>query len=231
MANNKTASLKRGIEALMFVVVLGLGWRYPYLSYCLFLNVIVGLVGAVRHGGRHGCGNFCPRGAFYSFLPDTGRKLPAGLLARKMSIAVMAIMVLVLALWLRPATIQAWGKLFYIMIAVTTTVGLVGWLVFNRYFWCSVCPMGKIYKTIRPYGSGIRVAETCVKCGICAKACPFGFFPPEAARDGVFLDPDCMHCRRCVERCPKHALSLADMSRAAEKTDEDANRDKPGSDD
>ena len=227
MANNRAASWKRGIEALMFVVVLGLGWRYPYLSYCLFLNVIVGLVGAVRHGGRHGCGNFCPRGAFYSFLPDTGRKLPAGLLARKMSIAVMAFMVLVLAIWLRPATIRAWGMLFYIMIAVTTTVGLVGWLVFNRYFWCSVCPMGKIYKTIRPRRTGIRVAETCVKCGLCAKSCPFGFFPPGAAPDGVFRNPDCMHCRRCVDRCPKHARSLEDMPCTAEKNDADANGNKP----
>ena len=224
MAKNKTTSWKRGIEALMFVVVLGLGWRYPLLAYCMFLNVAVGLVGAVRHGGRHGCGNFCPRGAFYSFLPDTGRKLPVGLLARKLSIAVMAVMVLGLAIWLRPATVRAWGMLFYIMIAVTTTVGLVGWLVFNRYFWCSVCPMGKIYKMLRPYGSGIRVAESCVKCGLCAKACPFGFFPPGGARDGVFRDPDCMHCRRCVERCPKHALSLVDMPRAAEKPDGDGNK-------
>ena len=26
--------------------------------------------------------------------------------------------------------------------------------------------------------------------------------------DGVFRDPDCIHCLRCAERCPKHALSL-----------------------
>ena len=208
MATPKTTTLKRGIEALLFVIVLAFGWRYPYLAYCMFLNVAVGIVGALRHGGRHGCGNFCPRGAFYSFLPDTGRKLPAGLLPRKASIAVMALMVLGLALWLRPTTVRGWGMLFYIMIVITTTVGLVGWLVFNRYFWCSICPMGKIYKTIRPRRSGIRVADSCVKCGLCAKACPFGFFPPEGARDGVFRDPDCMLCRRCIEQCPKQALSM-----------------------
>ena len=90
---------------------------------------------------------------------------------------------------------------------LTTAFGIVGWLVFNRYFWCSICPMGKIYKMIQPGKSGIRVADGCVKCGLCAKQCPFGFFPPAAAKDGVFRDPDCMHCLRCVERCPKHALS------------------------
>ena len=81
------SSVKRAIEALLFVAVLALGWRYPCLAYCLVLNVAVGLIGALRHGGRHGCGHFCPRGAFYSLLPDTGRKVPAGLLARKTSIA------------------------------------------------------------------------------------------------------------------------------------------------
>lgn len=206
---------KRAVEAAAFVVVLAFGWRYPYLAYCMFLNVAVGLYGAIRHGGRHGCGNFCPRGAFYSFLPDTGRKLPAGLLARKLSIAVMIVMLLGLALWLRPNSIRSWGMVFYLMIVITTTVGLIGWLVFNRYFWCAICPMGKIYKMIRPGRSGIRVDDSCVKCGLCAKACPFGFFPPGKAADGVFRDPDCMLCRRCVERCPKKALSVEGAKPAA----------------
>ena len=85
------SSVKRTIEALLFVAVLALGWRYPCLAYCLLLNVAVGLIGALRHGGRHGCGNFCPRGAFYSLLPDTGRKVPAGLLQRKAHIFLVVV--------------------------------------------------------------------------------------------------------------------------------------------
>ena len=206
-------NLKTKVEALLFVIVLVLGWRYPYLAYCLFVNVAVGLAGALRHGGRHGCGTFCPRGAFYSMLPDTGRKVPPKLLAKKTSLFMMVVMVAGLYLWIRPATIRDWGLLFYAMIAITTTIGLVGWLVFNRYFWCSVCPMGKIYKAIRPGRSAIRVADTCVKCGLCAKACPFGFNPPKDAQDGLFRNPDCIHCRRCVERCPKKALSFQPHTR------------------
>ena len=204
-------NLKTKIEALLFVIVLALGWRYPYLAYCLFVNVAVGLAGALQHGGRHGCGTFCPRGAFYSMLPDTGRKVPPKLLAKKTSLFVMVAMVAGLYLWLRPATIRDWGLLFYAMIAITTTIGLIGWLVFNRYFWCSVCPMGKIYKAIRPGRSAIRVADTCIRCGLCARACPFGFNPPKEATDGLFRAPDCIHCQRCVERCPKKALSLSKM--------------------
>ena len=206
----KYSAVKRYIAALAFVVILAFGWRYPYLSYCLLLNVAVGLIGALRHGGRHGCGNFCPRGAFYSFLPDTGRAVPAGLLGKKSSILVMLAMFAGLVVWLRPNSLRSWGMLLYIMIVITTTVGVIGWAVFNRYFWCAVCPMGKIYKTIRSGKSGIEVADSCVKCGLCAKSCPFGFFPPEAAVDGVFRNPDCMHCRRCIERCPKRALEFTD---------------------
>ena len=201
-------NVKRCVGALAFVTILALGWRYPYLAYCMFLNVAVGLFGALRHGGRHGCGTFCPRGAFYSLLPDTGRRVPPGLLKRKTSIVVMIAMLAGLIVWLRPDSLRSWGMLLYIMIVVTTTVGIAGWLIFNRCFWCAVCPMGKIYKTIRPGRSGIRVADSCVKCGLCAKACPFGFFPPGAADDGVFRDPDCMHCLRCVERCPRRALAM-----------------------
>ena len=117
---------KRYGGALAFAVILALGWRYPYLAYCMFLNVAAGLFDAVRHGGRHGCGNFCPRGAFYSLLPDTGRKVPAGLLKRKTSILVMIVMVAGLAVWLRPTTIRSVGMLLYIMIVITTAAELGG---------------------------------------------------------------------------------------------------------
>ena len=107
-----TRKTKDRIKALVFVIVLARGWKYPYLAYGLFVNVAVGLVGALRHGGRHGCGNFCPRGAFYSLLPDTGRKVPTKLLSRKTSLFVMVAMVAGLYLWMRPSTVRGWGFLF-----------------------------------------------------------------------------------------------------------------------
>lgn len=203
----KGPTIKRGLEAAAFVAVLALGWRIPWLSYCLAINVAVGLAGAFLHGGRHGCGTFCPRGAFYSFLPDTGRKIPRKLLAGKTSLFVMPL--LLAALWaaFRPETARDWGVVLYAMIAVTTAAGLAGWLLANRHFWCAVCPMGKLYKAIRPGKTALAVDGTCVGCGLCAKACPFGFDPPKESVGGLFRNADCMHCGRCVARCPKGALS------------------------
>ena len=53
----------------------------------------------------------------------------------------------------------------------------------------------------------IRVADTCVECGPCAKACLFGINPPRDAQNGLFSKPDRIHCRRCIDRCPRHRQS------------------------
>ena len=90
-------TVKRYGGAPAFVTIPAPGWRYTCLACCMFLNVAAELFDAVRHGGRHGCGSFCPRGAFYSLLPDTGSKVPAGLLKRRTSIFFMIAMVVGLA--------------------------------------------------------------------------------------------------------------------------------------
>ena len=67
-----------------------------------------------------------PRGAFYSLLPETGRKGPPALLKENLSIVMMVAMFAGLAQWLRPTSLRAWGMLLYIMIAITTTIGFTG---------------------------------------------------------------------------------------------------------
>ena len=62
-------------------------------------------------------------------------------------------------------------------------------------------------------------SATCVRCGLCAKACPFGFFPPGEAKDGVFRNPDRLHCRRCVARCPKQALNIVRETKGSKLID------------
>ncbi|MEA4863512.1 MAG: 4Fe-4S binding protein [Victivallaceae bacterium] len=197
-----------GVFAMIFVAVLAFGWKYPWLNYCMFLNVAVGIWFAFRRGGRFACGNLCPRGAFYGLLPDRGRALPRILLTKPFGLVVPLFM-LAAIYFIRPGTSwREWGYVFYSMIAFTTVIGLAGWLLFNRFFWCSMCPMGKIYRKIGKDRNPLLVAPECVNCGKCAKVCPFQLRPFEGRESGEFSNPICIRCERCVECCPKKALKF-----------------------
>lgn len=196
-----------GLSALIFVAVLALGWKYPWLNYCMFLNVGLGVWFARRRGGRFACGNLCPRGAFYGFLPDRGRALPRLLLNRPFALVVPLFMVAVIY-FMRPVSWQAWGYVFYAMIVFTTVIGLAGWLLVNRFFWCAMCPMGKIYRKIGSRRNPLLVSSACVNCGKCEKVCPFQLRPFEGKASGEFADPVCIRCGRCVDACPKDALKF-----------------------
>ncbi len=50
-------------------------------------------------------------------------------------------------------------------------------------------------------------ADSCVACGACAKACPFGAL--EVADKKLEIDTArCMGCGVCVSKCPRGALAL-----------------------
>ncbi len=192
----------------LFLVVLLLGWRYPYLAYCMFINVAFGLWSAFKTGGRAGCGAWCPRGMFYGQLPDTGRKLPSILRSKPFNLIAMLIF-FALVILIRPLNLRSWGVVFYWMIAATTLIGVAGYFIFNRFFWCSICPMGRIYRKIHGRQEKlIRVSSACIGCRKCEKVCPFNLPISEAKAGGTLLEKDCIKCERCVNACPKHAIDL-----------------------
>ena len=195
--------------AALFLAVLLLGWRFPLLAYCMFLNVAAGIFGAFYSGGHAGCGTLCPRGAFYRLLPNKKRSLPRFLFHGAWSVWFMLPVLAGLLVWIRPgASWTAWGSVFYGMILATTVFGLSGALLFNRGFWCALCPMGRLYQKIMPEKNRLRIGSSCVHCGKCSGRCPLQFNPSEDAAAGVFQNSACMKCGECVEVCPKKALSF-----------------------
>lgn len=65
---------------------------------------------------------------------------------------------------------------------------------------------------------------TCIGCGACVDACPFGALRMED--EVAVVDPDqCTLCGACVSACPVDAISLPVMQKAAPSTDPEAYRD------
>ncbi len=51
--------------------------------------------------------------------------------------------------------------------------------------------------------------ETCVKCGLCAKDCPFGIIKAEPDDFPKLIDEDtCIRCQHCFAVCPTASLSV-----------------------
>jgi ferredoxin-type protein NapH len=78
-----------------------------------------------------------------------------------------------------------------------------------RFGWKCACPVGLIYgaisttnRTMIP-GLSPKPKKPCNECSACHTACPVGLYPIKEI--STF---DCTKCLRCVEHCPRKALSV-----------------------
>jgi ferredoxin len=59
---------------------------------------------------------------------------------------------------------------------------------------------------IKNYYKGVKINNSCVKCGICINCCPMKNFEK---KDGIIKTKGkCIQCYRCANKCPKDAITI-----------------------
>jgi polyferredoxin len=191
------------------IVMLG-GWFFPYLGL-LMLGCMVGSFAFAKYIGRYWCGWMCPRGSFFDYIIgrfSRNKTAPAWMHSTTFRIGalifLMGMMSVQLTLaWPDP---QAIGRVFIMLLTVTTVVGIGLGLTYKPRSWCSFCPMGTMAGwSAQGNKRTVTVdANMCNNCSACAKVCPMDLSPQK----GEQLHTSCITCEQCVTRCPKKALSF-----------------------
>lgn len=200
-----------------FVVLLAflLGGLFDFRIALFAVVCMVGPVVVAFFRGRFWCGNVCPRGSFFDTLVAKiarAKSPPAFLRSYAFRFLVIACMFTVMGfgLYRSDGSPFAIGQVIYRLIFVTTLVGVVLALFYNRRAWCAFCPMGTLASIVSRARArkGLRllgVSSSCVSCSLCQKKCPVGI-APHAHKGDSLADPDCIQCGVCVEACPKRAV-------------------------
>lgn len=200
--------------ALVMILVLAVGWRYPLLGYVVPLVMTAGIVGGFLRG-RYVCGNLCPRGAFWDswFFPLGGKRpIPNGLrtMVFRWSLAVVLMGFMLWRGLQNPTSLEHWGAVFWLMCAVTTAVGVILGMVYDSRAWCTLCPVGTLARVAGKEGTKRPLhldTKGCTGCRICHRVCPMQLQPLEAQKEGKVVQPDCVQCSVCVNACPRNVLS------------------------
>jgi ferredoxin-type protein NapH len=198
--------------APVVILTIGLGWKYPLLGFAVPIVMIMGMVGGFLNG-RYVCGNLCPRGSFFDRLISHisfHKTIPA--FARQMPLrwvifaAMMGFMVWRISL--NPGDWHHWGKTFWMMCVITTTIGVVLGIWLHPRMWCAFCPMGTMQNAFGGHKQLLLIdAAKCKQCRACEKACPFQLAIVQDKDKGRLTSRDCLKCPECIAVCPVKALA------------------------
>lgn len=206
---------RQGIKSLLWIflpLTIVFGWLYPVLGFVV-VGCMLASVGISFWRGRAWC-DFCPRGTFFDVVMSRwsgNRSVPKFLRSLPWRIFVLAFLMgmmtfqLTLA-WGNPG---AMGRVFWMLLTVTTVVGIVLAFPYNARTWCSFCPMGSMASWIGKKKQPLNVdPEKCTSCGLCARVCPMELYPGDSRDEGIMMNGDCLKCSRCVVSCARGALSF-----------------------
>jgi polyferredoxin len=192
------------------LLVLGAGWKYPYLGFVVPVVMAAGLIGA-SYRGRIVCGKLCPRGSFFDtwFKPLGGSaRVPAMLIEPRFrwSVLVLLFSFMFLQLAADVGSVAHWGTVFWRVCLITSIIALVVGVLYRPRAWCTFCPMGTIQGAIAGGKHPMTISASCAGCGICEKSCPMGHKIAHFRKSGSVVNSDCLHCGNCTAACPLNAL-------------------------
>lgn len=210
--------MKSKLQPYLFwilLVFLAVGIVYPAVGVialiCMLAPVVVSF-----YKGRFWCGNFCPRGSFYDnvlakFSPQ--KPIPPIFKSTGLRVFMVLFIMAVFSVQMYSAwgDLSAMGAVFIRIILITTLVGIGLGLLYHQRTWCSFCPMGTMASWVSSMKKPmpLMVADSCVNCKLCTKVCPMQLAPYTAKGSAEgFTHSDCLKCGRCVDKCPKKALSF-----------------------
>lgn len=205
----------------ILLIYLVIGYFYPVIGFLALICMIAPVAFAVRKG-RWWCGNACPRGNLYDkvlakYSPH--RPIPAFVRSRGFRIFMVTFIFSMfgLQMYLAWGDWNDMGRVFWMIILITTIVGVILSFIYAPRTWCSFCPMGTLSSWVTPRSGKlpdnyrrIFISNKCTtKCRLCSAVCPMQLKPYDSRDQSEgFLHPDCLKCGRCVKGCPLKVPTL-----------------------
>jgi ferredoxin-type protein NapH len=198
---------------LILLAYLIVGYFYPAIGLIAIICMI-GPVALSIFRGRYWCGHICPRGNLYDRLISRisrHKPIPHALRSQPFRIFMVTFIFTMFGLRLSHAwgSWNAVGHVFWLIILITTIVGIILSVIYSPRTWCSFCPMGTMSAWVapkhpKPHFKNIHISAECqTKCKLCAKACPMQLTPyTSRGQASGYMHPDCIKCQKCVNACP-----------------------------
>lgn len=196
---------------LLPVFVVG-GWFYPYIGLLMPICMLAPVaIAPIR--GRYWCGWVCPRGSFFDYIMgrfSRNKPAPKWLRSKGFRLGMLAFLMTMMTtqIVLAGPDLQAIGRVFITLLAVTSIVGIGLALAYRPRTWCGFCPMGTMASWFAHGKRPLHTSSACTSCPACTKLCPMGISPHKPDN----THSDCIKCTRCVTVCPRKAISFVPLS-------------------